>query len=72
MEIEASGLLELPSDIAYLEIQVPDEPLVLREPESDEERPRRVLTTSPVAYRVLGVPLCSLTWMQRGLVSCRK
>jgi indolepyruvate decarboxylase len=30
--------LELPSDIAYLEIQVPDEPLVLREPESDEER----------------------------------
>jgi indolepyruvate decarboxylase len=30
--------LELPSDIAYLEIQVPDEPLVLRELESDEER----------------------------------
>src|SRR5580693_2294101 len=30
--------LELPSDIPYLEIQVPDEPLVLREPESDEER----------------------------------
>src|SRR5260370_33975978 len=30
--------LELPPDIAYLEIQAPDEPLVLREPESDEER----------------------------------
>ena len=32
--------LELPSDIAYLDIQVPAEPLVLEEPPSDPERLR--------------------------------
>jgi indolepyruvate decarboxylase len=36
--------LELPSDIAFLDIEVPEEPLVLEEPSSDQERLRSCVT----------------------------
>jgi indolepyruvate decarboxylase len=36
--------IELPSDIAYLEIEVPAEPLVLKKPASDPERLRSCVT----------------------------
>lgn len=44
--------LELPSDIAYLDIEVPEAPLVLEEPRSDPERLRSC--TTAIADRLMG------------------